>query len=290
MKKNTLYTVAVCSMMAGLAHAADIRYNAGGDWSALESVDGNGWQSLTAPGAGDTVRANWGGATITLDYATTVGAFQAAVDESGTFHIQSGGILTANGDSTIGNNGATATGTMIIDAGGTVNANGSWLGMGNGTSNTGVLTINGGTMNVAGHLWAAGGVGSTATININGGLLDVGDAFELGGADFNLRGTATLTVDNGGTLDLAWLHGTGAIQDGSVLNINGTGQMVIANNYVDIVNAYFTAGKIASDLGAIQATFADGKTTVIAIPEPATLGMVAAFGGAILFIRRRLAM
>ena len=91
MKKTAVCLVAIL-LMASVGSADTLRYRASGPWQDLD--DGtHGWISPDAPDNTDTVRANWGGATITLDYETTVNKFQAGVDESGTFQIQAGGIL-----------------------------------------------------------------------------------------------------------------------------------------------------------------------------------------------------
>ena len=60
----------------------------------------------------------------------------------------------------------------------------------------------------------------------------------------------------------------------------------MGGNRVGQANDYFALGKIASDLGAIEAVYtADGDfTTITAIPEPATM-MLLGLGG--LLIRRK---
>ena len=67
----------------------------------------------------------------------------------------------------------------------------------------------------------------------------------------------------------------------------GGGTVTVGGNRVTDANNYFAAGRIGSDLGAIQATFDSGSnvTTIIGIPEPSTLllGAFAALG----FLRRR---
>ena len=68
-----------------------------------------------------------------------------------------------------------------------------------------------------------------------------------------------------------------ALQTGSY-NINGTDNLRFALNSTD------AGGSIQID------NFVMGTTANDVIPEPATLGMVALFGGGILFIRRKLAM
>lgn len=299
MKNKVLACVAATGMVVGLASGATIRFKNSGSWAETTNSTANarGWQTTGAlPGSLDTVRANWGGDVgnvVTLDFvAPTVNNFQLGVGESGEFHILNGGQLTTLSDSKVGNNGATAArkGTLTIDAGGQVTV-GSWLGIGHGA--TGIATVSG-TLDISSHLWMGGTSAdfSVGTLTINdGGVVNVGGNIGLGtiNASTASGGSATISVNDGGLLNLDHWSGTGSIQDGSVLNVNDGGTVVVGGNRVSQANDYFAAGKIASDLGAIQATFDGGanETTIIAIPEPATMGLMVAFGGAAMFIRRR---
>ena len=122
MRRRIIVCLAAILLMASVSSAA-IRFHGNGSWDMLEGIgQPEGWQSAVAPGAADVVRANWGGATVTLNYETTVGAFQSGVDESGTFQIQSGGILNA-GNSKVGNNNF-CTGWLTVTTGAVVNAGG----------------------------------------------------------------------------------------------------------------------------------------------------------------------
>jgi hypothetical protein len=318
MRRLFLMCLAAVLLTAGFANAATIRYQGSGSWSQLATPTwtGTGWQSLVAPGTSDTVRASWANNTITLNYATTVGAFQAGVDESGTFQIDAGGVLTATGSSLIGNNNF-CTGTMKINASGVVNVNGGTLkvGGGSGTSGstvpwtgptTGILEVNGGTLTTASgiHLWCAsggantrlpGGITCYATININaGGVINVGGNIGLGsgnGSDQSAgKGTATLNVNDLGTLNLYqwgdWNTTTskGSIQPGSVLNISGTGKVVINGNKVAATTTYVGLGRIKGygGNGTISAVHnsVTNKTTITAVskmaPSPANGSMIGA--------------
>lgn len=277
-------------MVVGLVCAASadtLRYRGNGPWQDLD--DGShGWISPDAPDATDTVRANWGGATITLDYETTVSAFQAGVDESGTFHIQSGGILNA-GNSKIGNNNA-CTGTMIIDAGGTVNANGGWLMVAGNSLVTGVADVSG-TLNSAGHLWMATGTDSTALMDINaGGVVSVGGMIGLGtvNASTPSGGVATLNVNDGGLLALANIHGAGtSIFPGSMININGSGLITLPGDFVGVMTNLYIPSYVTGDgiLGNAVATYDGiGDITTVTVPEPVTMVL---FGLGGMLIRRK---
>ena len=301
MKKLVLLLLVVS--FVGFASADTLRYMQNGPWETLATPDGSGgwigpgWQSLDAPDATDTVRANWGGATITLDYETTVAAFQAGVDESGTFHIQNGGILNA-GNSKVGNNGA-CTGTLIIDAGGTVNATGGWLMVAGNSTVTGVADVSG-TLSSSGHLWAATGTGSTAIIDINtGGVVNINGMLGLGtiNAVDPSGGIATLNVNDGGLLNLAQIHGgimddtggTYSIQAGSSLQLFGSGIVTKTDNFVAVLEEYAAEGLIFGNgvAGNVAVSYDSGTnlTTVAVVPEPASMAL---FGlGALALLRKK---
>jgi hypothetical protein len=292
--------LAAVLLTAGFLNAADLRYKASGPWQDVEGVDGitgHGWQNalLLPPGTADTARANWGGGTITLNYATTIARYQAGVDESGIFQIQSGGSLTVTTGSTIGNNNK-CTGTMNIDAGGLVTVN-NWARVAGGNGNTaaggvygptiGILNVNG-TLTTTSHLWCATGSANTlypgifptciATININdGGIINVGGNIGLGTGDASNQSTgmgpATINL-NGGLLNLYqwsdWNTSTnkGSIQPGSVINIK-FGRIVINGNKVAATNTYAGLGRIKAfdGAGTVNAVFnsATNKTTITGI-------------------------
>ncbi|VGO12811.1 hypothetical protein PDESU_01365 [Pontiella desulfatans] len=307
MKRKIITGLAVAGMVVLCADAATIRYKQSGNWTFTTNDTANayGWQLPgTLPTSADTVRANWGGNTIVLDSTQTVGKFELGVDDSGTLHVQNGGNLTNTlTNVTIGNNLPSSdvrdvTGTLNIDSGGVVYAAGV-LKMASGASATKTKTLTGiasisGTLDIASHLWMGSGdsVRSIAIMDINnGGVVNVGGNIGLGTGNASTAsgGVATLNVNNGGTLNLFQWSTTTSIQDGSVLNINEGGTVIVGGNRVSQANAYFALGKIATDLDGIEAVFDSdlNQTTIVAIPEPATIGLLAAFGGGLLLIRRR---
>lgn len=282
MRRVIVMCLAAVFLTAGMSLGDTLRYRANGPWQDLD--DGtHGWVSPDAPDATDTVRANWGGAEITLDYETTVNKFEAGVDESGIFHILAGGVLNTNaGNNKVGNNNA-CTGTLIVDAGGTVNSTG-WLMIAGNSTVTGIAEISG-TLNSAGHLWMATGTGSTATLTINeGGVVNVGGNIGLGtvNASTPSGGVATVNVNFGGLLNLNHWDDSKSIQNGSVLNIDG-GVVVIGGNRVTAVNNYAAAGKIKAygGEGTVDVVYnsSSNKTTVLGLhpmnPMPAHGAVVA---------------
>lgn len=311
MKKAVLLLMAVS--LVCVANAATIRYQNSGDWFDVDTSDGNGWQGGVLPGSLDQARANWGGwvgNTITLGGAApSVQRFQLGVDESGTLVVNNGGSITSLADSKVGNNNW-VTGKLVINAGGTV-TNTSWFGVATGNGGTkaagydpsnptttwgatyGVVEINGGTLNITSHLWMAtggvnasnpGGPTSIAFMTINdGGVVNVGGNLGLGTINASTPsaggGVAVINVNDGGLLNLYQWSSTTSIMDGSVLNINGTGTVIVGGNRGAEADAYFALGKIASDLGGIQWVYTPGDpgqdyTTITAIPEPATVALL----------------
>jgi hypothetical protein len=312
-KTATLVCALLGVMVAGLAQGANLRYQNGGDYfNTLATTPPNGW--LTGgggpggvPGAADTARFNWASNTVTLaSAAPTIAAFQMGVDESGGLAVNSGGTLTATGNSTVGNNAGGAganltTGFLTINSGGTVNAGGTLkLGAGASTVAGNLKGINGGTLNVTSHLWVGNNNLTLGIIDINnGGILNVGGMLGLG------TGTATsasggvgfLNVNNGGILNLANIHsgGTqGSIQSGSLLDISGSGLVTLPGNFVSVANGYISAGRITGNdiAGNVVANFDSGlnKTflTAIPVPEPSTCALLAVAGlGLALRLRRK---
>lgn len=290
MKKLLLLVCVV--LVTAFAQAATLRYMGSGDY-----MDGTKWtmdnvNPYGLPQVADTIRANWGGGTITLSQVApnAIYRFQLGVDESGTLQVNAGGSLTTTSGSKVGNNNA-CTGTLIINEGGTVTVQNNWLMVAGSSLVTGIVDINGGTLNIGTHLWTTTGAGSNATININsGGVINVGGIIGLGSVDFAAGGGATLlNVNDGGLLALNNIHGDGmsSIKNGSLIDILGTGRITLQGDFVGVINSYAANSLIAGNgiLGNVQAVFADGITTVTAVPEPASLAILGL--GVMALIRKR---
>lgn len=255
--KKLLFIVFVCAI-ASIANAADIRYMGDGPWETTAN-----WNGGVMPGALDAARMNWGNNTVTVSTTVpTVNQLQAGVDEPGTLHVLSGGVVTTTTWAGAGVAGA-CTGTFNVDAGG--------------------------TMNVGGHLWVgAGAAGNVGIVNISG-TVNVGGIIGLGtiNAGTASGGTGTVNVLDGGALNLANIHGLGySIFSGSVLDISGSGVVTLPGDFVAVINAYVANGYITGNgiANNVLAEVVGGQTLVTATPEPVSIALL---GLGALLLRRR---
>jgi hypothetical protein len=298
--KNLITGVLTCGLLAGMANGATFRYRLGGDWTSITDGTSAGWglnpnndgsPGAGLPGAGDDARINWGGSTVTVSTAVpVVSRVQIGVDESGVVEVNSGGVLSASLDILAGNNNPNATGTLRVNSGGVVDVD-RILWVANGGSN-GILDLNAGSITtVASHLWW--GVSGTGTIDINGTLSQSGGILGLGtnNASTPTGGTATVNIGSGGLLalnNISEAAGLPSIQDGSSINISGTGELTLPGDFVGTLTDYVNAGKILGNGPlAIDLTKNAGFTTAYVIPEPSVFGLLGLAGAACLGRRRR---
>lgn len=293
------FAVVGSSMVAMQSESAVLRYRASGDWTQITDGSSPGWGpnpvgvGAALPGASDDARINFGNNTVTVTTAVpTTNAVQIAVDESGIVEVNNGGVLTTN-SLRAGNNGGAATGTLNVNDGGVVNVNGIfWTARTSGV--TGNVNINsGGTVNVASHLWW--GVTGTSTVNITGTLNQTGGILGLGteNASTPTGGVATVTVGDGGIFSLNNISsaaGLPSIQAGSLIDITGTGQILLSGDFEAVLNDYVTAGKIVGE-GLVGNVVVDQTTnpgfTTAYIPEPGSLMLIGAGVAGILARRKR---
>jgi hypothetical protein len=176
----------------------------------------------------------------------------------------------------MGNSGGPG-GTLIITNGGSLTtfAN-NWCAVGY-SSNALMIVENGCSASFASHLWVGLDPGSDGTFIMNGGTVSVGQMFGLGWQGG--KGTAQI---NGGTLNLAQLHPTDSIKGTGVLNLTGTGTVVIAGNQLTAVANYIRDGKITANGGPNVAYGFDpvaNKTTLQVAPPQQSVTSVTVSGG-----------
>ena len=220
----------------------------------------------------------WGGSTVgsgtgTTDwsdgnswYDTSVGTGTAygvpthPTDTHALIGSEDGGVVVTSAlgttvPATIGVGWDTPTGSMTVANGGSLNAGNVYIGWGS-TPSTGVLTIESGAIMTAGSINMGGGTNvNSGVVNMTGGLLHMGNVSIVAGR-FDMRNDAYLLLNGN------WL---------------GAG----------FVGAYI----FAPDAGtSIHENYdgLNGRTEWTVIPEPATFGLVAAFGGAMLFLRKKI--
>jgi hypothetical protein len=159
-------------------------------------------------------------------------------------------------------------GTLIVTDGGNLVCSGpdDWNSI--GMNNTGLMVIeNGGSASFANHLWVGFETVAEGTLIMNGGTVSVTGMFGLGWNGG--KGTAQI---NGGTLNLNQLHPTDSVKGDSLLNVAGTGKVVINGDLFAAVSNYVSAGKITANGGPnVFYGFDPGanKTTISAVLLPA---------------------
>ena len=156
------------------------------------------------------------------------------------------------------------------------------------------FSISGGTANLGGDSDTRLIDEENVFYNVSGGSLILNDhSFAAGGNDTNI----VITVSNDGMLtthNFDRNNNATALDDRYVnlLGEDGASWTWTGTNQAAFVTLW-NAGTLKHD-GANTGTFAENFTvsgdTLTVIPEPATLGLVMAFGGGILFIRRKLMM
>jgi hypothetical protein len=267
-------------MVAGQAQA---RYYYSGDWTNIFLVDGYGWWNIGdpygLPGANDTVGdcvADMGGcSTVTLStVAPLIRSFQFGRDESWYQIVNAGGVLTTTGsggaNSCVGSISTACIGRMTVNTGGQVIVTNALL-VGNGTH--GFVTNDGGNIRVTSHLW----VGAQNNINglvriTNGGVVNVGGTIGLGtiNASTPSGGTGKVYVQDGGILNLTTILATNAIQPNSVMDISGSGQVIVPGDRTAVMSYYTNVGRITAyaGTGSVGIDYNNtnaGKTTLFAI-------------------------
>ncbi len=151
---------------------------------------------------------------------------------------------------------------------------------------TGGVTIEDGLLVINGdHSAATGAITVNAGAALGGDGLLGGDVVLADGAGFNFSASDTLTVNASsvdlGNLSVAALFGLdSSVADGTYTLMDGTATFDFSSvQNLGLENAY--------DLGdGKSAYFEEGSLNLVVIPEPATLGLVLAMGGGILWVRR----
>jgi len=182
--------------------------------------------------------------------------------------------------------GGSTGGSLRIDSGGVLNV-GQYIAMGVTSTESGTFNINGGTITTGtistnAHLII--GQAGTGTAYMNGGTIALA-------ATGNLRIADTATAKGNLYLNAGTIYANDLLMPFALagsLNISG-GTLILNGDDTIAVGLLVTAGKIVTSLegGTIQVSYSSGttKTTVSAIPEPATICLLGL--GALSLIRRK---
>lgn len=137
-------------------------------------------------------------------------------------------------------------GTLNIANGGSLNPASATDASVIGYNSNAVMVVEAGaSASFGSHLWVGLDPGSSGTLIMNGGTVSVGQMFALGWQGG--KGTAQI---NGGTLSLAQWDDALSIQGDSVLDVSGTGKVVINGDHQFSVNDFVLSGKITNHTGA----------------------------------------
>lgn len=271
MKKLLLLVMLVC-LCAGMASAVDPSVwtrptvDGPGNWN-----DSNNWNDGGVPDPTTTVVRTATNpdnlAEIVVDDAQTFGRALrhgyyedgSGVNSSGTtgplLRIRNGGSLSSGLDVTRSYVGYWSDAQMIVEAGGVFSTSHRlYIGYKPGAI---------GTVDIAG------------TVNVTSNKILIGD-----------DGTGFLNVLDGGVLNVRNYLSI-PINSSSFLDIQGTGKVSAAGNFLTDAEALIAGGRIKGDgvAGGVIATYADDVTTITVIPEPATM-ILLGLGGLLIKKRR----
>ncbi len=265
MKRVSVVFVVAVLLTASLASAASI------------------WQRETADGPGNwNDPLNWdaGGVPTSLTNVVRTATNTEYLAEIQVTDAQTFGMALRHGYNELAQ--ATVGPLLTIENGGTLSQSGatptrSYVGY---WSNAQMIVEAGGVFTTDHRLYLGYKPGATGTVDI-AGTVNVTSNKILIGDD----GTGFLNVLDGGVLNVRnYLSMT--INSNSFLDIQGTGKVSAAGNYLTDAEALIAGGRIKGDgvAGGVIATYADDVTTITVIPEPATM-ILLGLGG--LLIRKR---
>jgi len=207
------------------------------------------------------VSTNWSSGVVpgnvTFSYLNVSGAIPCIINSPASANVVRIGL---NGPGT----------TMIITNGGSLVCNHTEEWNSVGMNNTGLLVVeNGGSATYGQHLWIGFDPGADGTLTMNGGSVSVSGMFGLG---WN-GGTGHANI-NGGTLNLnQWsASAPGSIAGASVLDVAGTGKVVINGNQFTSISNFVSVGKITANGGPNVFYFYDpnaNQTIISAVLLPA---------------------
>jgi len=164
--------------------------------------------------------------------------------------------------------------------GGTLGVTGGLMQIGGGTGDNGVVNVSGGSISIA-DLFAVGGLndqwgnnGGNGILNMSNGSISVGTNLQIG----KYFGTGYVDL-SGGVITAASLEMTA----NGLLNITGTGKVVLPGDQTVLANGYIGSGWILGQADYMTSGEYAGNTLIT--PEPATLALLGM--GLVALLRRK---
>jgi len=212
--------------------------------------------------------ANWTGGRHPGDTTKVVFNVSGASDCTVTNAVSAGRVVSGDGG---------PGGTLILASNAVLTVGDlDWSAI--GYNNTSALVVeNGASATFGHHLWIGFNAGADGVLTLNGGSVSVAQMTGLGWNGG--KGTAHI---NGGTLNLAQLHPTQSILGDSVLDVAGTGKVLISGDHYTAVRDYANGGKITANGGPNVYYYYDSgidKTVITAVMPPQKITGIVVDGG-----------
>lgn len=304
MKKLVLFT-AFLAMGASIAQAQTYSTFTGADHA--EFFDAGNWSDGIPARTGPIFGIITGGniTDLNADMSLVANGASKITISNGTMNVKSGGkFYTRNGSSPVQQIGAGAgnTGTLNIENGGAyyLLGGGADMNIGEVGGGTGVVNIDaGGLLNSMKALYVQNGsltLGSTAQFNRVETAFEVSDTGTLvfktdGATSATIMAQPTITLGLTSILDMQ-LGGSYSVGDTWTIidGYNDPASLTFSGIFGTVENSLNANHTFTVHYGTGSAAADEMVVELTAIPEPATLGLVAMFGGTVLFIRRKLMM
>jgi hypothetical protein len=287
-----LISLVLVLLLAGNTPAAETYIWDNGGEGELWSVPEN-WDPDGIPTSEDTARINIPDGNCVIDSSVAAECSTVQIDSNSCLNI-TGGILTCQGNITVGNSSSSNDSVLTMNSGTADSVGGRlWI----GTNGTGTLIMNGGEMSFYDKIEIgknASGVGSiymyggtlnfdgngnstdleiakygTGAVYMYGGVMNIEDQIKLG----EVSGNASLYL-YGGTINVSNLRGTDQVAGNPLLDIT-EGTLILTDNDVEVVNDYINRGWLVGygGLGLLNVTYTaePNQTTVTATNLPPEL-------------------
>jgi hypothetical protein len=172
-------------------------------------------------------------------------------------------------------------GTIIVTNGGNLimESTAEWSAINYNDTNTATMIVeDGGSVSFGHHCWIGQQTNAVGVLIMNGGTVSVGQQFGLGWD--NQGGTGTALI-KGGTLNLFQIHPTLSITGDSVLDVSGTGEVIIQGDRMSSIDYYVSNGFITSGgtSNVIYYLNDDNETVITTVAPPAPITILVVSGG-----------